>query len=614
MKTWLPWILTGVAALWLLAGLPQRKDPTYATSEFGKLPVVLNGRVQPFDSMARNALLQIRNKQSVHVEGARSLSATEWLLEVMMKPETADDRKVFRIDHPELQGLLRLSENEKHFSYHQLKPHFEEISKQAERADKLPPQGRNSFERQVSKLNFTLVLYQRLKNTLRPEDSADFAGEVQQYLAGIPPGFAAFKAREAKADYDKEALRRLGEFMSRWESLAQMAYPLIIPSPHPEHARDDWSNVGSSLIANAQGTPLNPAITHYARMTAAYRAGQTDAFNQAVREYRDDLRPSYAAELSKCEHEFFYNRFQAFYQAMILYVAAFLLACACWFNGAEWMRRSAFQLVTLAWIVHTCGLVYRMVLEGRPPVTNLYSSAIFIGWGAVILGWIIERIHRYGIGIAAAALLGFTTLVIAHNLALGGDTMVMMQAVLDSNFWLATHVVVVTLGYSATFFAGFLGCIYIIRGFFTKRFSADLARSMSGMVYGTICFAMLFSFAGTVLGGIWADQSWGRFWGWDPKENGALIIVIWNAIILHARWSGLVADRGLMNMAVFGNIVTAFSWFGVNMLGVGLHAYGFMESAALPLYLFIGSQLALIGIGLAPFSFWKSGGALTTPK
>ena len=106
------------------------------------------------------------------------------------------------------------------------------------------------------------------------------------------------------------------------------------------------------------------------------------------------------------------------------------------------------------------------------------------------------------------------------------------------------------------------------------------------MVYGIVCFATLFSFVGTVLGGIWADQSWGRFWGWDPKENGALLIVLWNAIILHARWGGLVRERGLMNLAIFGNIVTAFSWFGVNMLGIGLHSYGFMDAAFKWLMLF----------------------------
>ena len=130
------------------------------------------------------------------------------------------------------------------------------------------------------------------------------------------------------------------------------------------------------------------------------------------------------------------------------------------------------------------------------------------------------------------------------------------------------------------------------------------------MLYGVICFAMLFSFIGTVLGGIWADQSWGRFWGWDPKENGALLIVIWNALILHARWAGMVKQRGMAVLAVAGNIVTAWSWFGTNMLGVGLHSYGFTSGSRLFwLLFFMASQLVLIGIGLLPIRMWSSFGA-----
>ena len=130
------------------------------------------------------------------------------------------------------------------------------------------------------------------------------------------------------------------------------------------------------------------------------------------------------------------------------------------------------------------------------------------------------------------------------------------------------------------------------------------------MVYGIVCFALLFSFVGTVLGGIWADQSWGRFWGWDPKENGALLIVLWNAIILHSRWAGYVQEKGIMAMALFGNIITALSWFGVNLLGVGLHSYGFTEEGFIPLMLFIASQVVLIGLCLAPRRFSKDESAL----
>ncbi|MBI3878423.1 MAG: cytochrome c biogenesis protein CcsA, partial [Verrucomicrobia bacterium] len=277
-----------------------------------------------------------------------------------------------------------------------------------------------------------------------------------------------------------------------------------------------------------------------------------------------------------------------------------------WFNWSGWLRRSAVYLLGLALIVHTSGLIFRMVLEGRPPVTNLYSSAIFIGWGAVLLGIILERIFKDGIGVVVAAVMGLVTQIIAHNLAMGGDTMEMLRAVLDTNFWLSTHVVAVTTGYASTFVAGFLAIVYIARGVFTRSLSEVTAKALSRMVYGIVCFATLFSFVGTVLGGIWADQSWGRFWGWDPKENGALMIVIWNALILHARWGGLVRERGLMNLAVFGNIVTAFSWFGVNMLAIGFHSYGFMDAAFMWLMLFNASQLLIIGLGLLPDRFWAS--------
>jgi cytochrome c biogenesis factor len=134
----------------------------------------------------------------------------------------------------------------------------------------------------------------------------------------------------------------------------------------------------------------------------------------------------------------------------------------------------------------------------------------------------------------------------------------------------------------------------------------NFGKSLTRMIYGIVCFATLFSFVGTVLGGIWADQSWGRFWGWDPKENGALIIVLWNALILHLRWGGMIRERGMATAAVIGNIVTSWSWFGVNMLGIGLHSYGFMDSAFYWLLAFVASQLALIVIGSMPLQKWKS--------
>jgi ABC-type transport system involved in cytochrome c biogenesis permease subunit len=223
---------------------------------------------------------------------------------------------------------------------------------------------------------------------------------------------------------------------------------------------------------------------------------------------------------------------------------------------------------------------------------------------------ILERMYRRGFATAVAGAAGFASLIVAHHLSGDGDTMEMMRAVLDSNFWLATHVVTITIGYGGTFLAGSIAIAYTLRKHLVPNPDGTTTQALLDTTYGILCFSLLFSFVGTVLGGIWADQSWGRFWGWDPKENGALLIVLWNALILHARWGRYVQERGIMAMAIVGNIITALAWFGVNMLGVGLHSYGFMDKAFWALLFFVLSQLALMGLCLLPARFW----APATPR
>jgi ABC-type transport system involved in cytochrome c biogenesis permease subunit len=249
-------------------------------------------------------------------------------------------------------------------------------------------------------------------------------------------------------------------------------------------------------------------------------------------------------------------------------------------------QRGAYRILLASFLLHTMALVIRIMLQGRPPVTNLYSSAVFIGWACVGLGLLLEPRFRGGYANLAGSVLGAITTIVAHNiLGTGTDTMEMLQAVLDTNIWLATHVICITLGYVATYFAGFLGLIYAIQRF-TSGVQTDTnwtsnERTLTTMTYIVTCIAMTLSFLGTVLGGIWADQSWGRFWGWDPKENGAVLIVIWNALILHARWSGMVKGQGISVLTILGAMVTTWSWFGTNQLEIGLHAYGFSSKLAM---------------------------------
>ena len=491
----------------------------------------------------------------------------------------------------------------KYFSFAELTPFLKQIDEQGGQSEKLESVQRSAYQNAILNLRNALVLYQHLKNSVQPEDAQNFAGELEGFETSIPGAAKAARQRETGQNFDKPKLDDVAELIQRYEKLSEMAYILAVPSVA---LNGEWRSIGDSLLHSVGTGEIHPIVKDYALIGDAYRAGDRVAFNRHVDLLADWIAKEQPTVAKRTSFEFLFNYVDPFTHSMVLYVLAFLLACGSWLGWNRVLNRSAFYLLLLALAVHTFGLVSRMYLQERPPVTNLYSSAIFIGWGAVIVSLILERIFRDGIGAACAGAIGFITLIIAHHLAGSGDTLEMLQAVLDTNIWLATHVVAITTGYSAMFLAGMLAIIYVIRGVFTRSLKKETADSLARMTYGVVCFATLFSFVGTVLGGIWADQSWGRFWGWDPKENGAVLIVLWCAIILHARWGGFIRQRGLMVMAIFGNVVTSFSWFGVNMLGVGLHSYGFMQKAFPWLVGFMLSQLALMAIAAMPLERWRS--------
>ncbi|NDH93604.1 MAG: hypothetical protein EBZ13_03525 [Planctomycetia bacterium] len=308
----------------------------------------------------------------------------------------------------------------------------------------------------------------------------------------------------------------------------------------------------------------------------------------------------------KASFEAWYNGFNPTGISRWLYLLAIVLSFVSFLAWRHSLNRFVSWLLLGTLLLHTFAIVARIYLTGRPPVVNLYSSAIFIGWGCVLAGLGLEALYRMGIGNLVAGIAGGLSMGVAYGLDTG-DTMHVLQAVLDTQFWLSTHVVTVTLGYGATFLAGLLGTCAIVH-----RLWADWVPSQSRdpaavaqvqdrlyrMSYGVVCFALFFSFIGTVLGGLWADDSWGRFWGWDPKENGALMIVLWNAAVLHARWDRWIGPRGFALFALGGNIVTAWSWFGTNQLGIGLHSYGFTSGVLMLLAGYVLSQLLLIAAGL----------------
>ncbi|MBX7123659.1 MAG: cytochrome c biogenesis protein CcsA [Opitutaceae bacterium] len=599
---------------------------------FGRHPILVNGRLKPMDSVARTSLLMLQDRQRVSSPTTGNLvdSPDEWLLDVLFRPEIADTYPVFAIDNPDLLSLLGFTEDllkinytksahrilaavgfmpgtYRRFSYKQLESKLAEIDRQSRLAEPTEQSLRTPFQKGVIELRDRLVLYNRLKHSLIPPGSTNPLSEYDAFVKGIPAGAAAIRARQQGQSHDEAAARATLEAAQRYEFMGRMGYLLAIPPLAGSTDPNAWKSAGNALLESFQTGDINPTVLAYAGMATAWRNRQVEQFNTIVKMFREILVKRFPERVSKTDAEVRFNSAEPFLRSMNLYGVIFFLGIFSWMRFPDLLGRSAFALLILAWLATTIGIGTRMWLEGRPPVTNLYSSALFVGWAAVGLCVLLERLYRNGLGLVAGGMIGFATLLIAHHLSLSGDTLEMMRAVLDSNFWLATHVVTITVGYSATYLAGFLAFIYVVRGVFTNGLDAGTASAIKSMVYGIICFAALFSLVGTILGGIWADQSWGRFWGWDPKENGALIIVIWNALILHARWGGWVKTRGLMALAIFGNIVTSWSWFGTNMLGVGLHSYGFMEAAFYWLLAFCITQLALIGIANIPLRYWRSG-------
>lgn len=556
------WLVSGavVGALSFMIVAMSYRSSTYDLEKFGQLPIQSGGRLKPFDTLARTSLQVITHRTEFTDTEGRSRPATEWLLDVMTSRLSdkgrAESLKIFRVENDQVLRLLGLERRQGlRYAISEFRDKMADIEKAASEASRVEASRRDVYQRQLLELTRHLELYIQIATLTIPETGL------------IPPESATE-----------------GETTDRWLTFQE------------------------AMVATREGRS-NPATEAFGRVILSYAQQKPTEFNKHLDNYLDILKERVPGPaLAKVRMEQVYNAINPIYLSCVLYVCILLATLAGWMMGDKVIavQRGVLAATIMVACIHSAALLMRMYLQGRPPVTNLYSSAVFIGWGCAWLGVALEWLDKRGAGNAIAAVTGFLSLLIAQFLGASGDTLEMLQAVLDTNFWLATHVTCITLGYTASFVAGFLAIGYVLWGVCTPWMSAEGGKALIKKTYGVVCFATLLSFVGTVLGGIWADQSWGRFWGWDPKENGALLIVLWNALILHARWGGMVRDRGVAVLAILGNIVTAWSWFGTNQLSVGLHAYGFDQTLARSLRITWIAHLVLAGIGMLPEWCWWS--------
>ncbi|MEB3314993.1 MAG: cytochrome c biogenesis protein CcsA [Candidatus Melainabacteria bacterium] len=421
-------------------------------------------------------------------------------------------------------------------------------------------------------------------------------------------------------------------------------YKLDLSSLHEDHEDDENAEIGVSLHAHpdelkvlANASKLD-SLRYCQKLQQAYDTADIKVFKESVKTL-NELSFTYIKSLSKSQPklslELLYNRVNPLVKAQLLYLLSLLLLVfrSIAFYGRKSSDKSSgfLNIITksydtgklasvfflIGFALHALAITLRIFILERAPVSNLYETFVFVAFVTALLGLILKFITKEKeISTFLGSLSAFALLLIASKFVTDGDSMKVLIAVLDSNFWLSTHVIAEMIGYAGVSLAGLIGHVYLIKYLIRQRHLSlnetiaaddpyhdfmvsvqshhtlvseiDL-KFLNKIILGMIGFGLCFTFLGTMLGGIWADQSWGRFWGWDPKENGALLIILWTAITLHARLAGYIKDFGVAIFAIIGTMVVMLSWFGVNLLGVGLHSYGFTEGLVINLlsYFFI---------------------------
>jgi ABC-type transport system involved in cytochrome c biogenesis permease subunit len=601
-------------------------------NNFKKVAIMENGRIKPLDTFARNILKQFSGRSKFNKK-----PAIFWLAKLLFMPETSYDDRIFLITNPEVLdsiNIARYGKARNHYSFTQLRSGLDKLRQLALKISNEPAKQRDLIENEILSLYNRLYLYQQLLASFDfffPHPDFSLKNHKSLELLGISEknkdsNFFKLSAKmkiitqhldslqkqpeDELEDSDREIIK-LSHNLEIWSKFyKKLPFTILFTFPdgnNEHHWVSPWEIVASNF---SQKQPYQEELLILRNMFQAYQANDDEEFENYTLAFNDLIKNKNAEiRSSAIIWEVVYNKVDPFYKSKFFYGFAALFMLLSFIAFKKWFYKLSFFLLALGFIVNLYGVFARMYIRQRPPVTNLYETFVFTGLVAVILGFILEFTKKKNIGIFTGALAGFAMLMIAGKYSMEGDTMGMLVAVLDSNFWLASHVITIILGYSGILLSGFLGHIYLLQEIFKPegKNKDNLLTSTFQAVYSIQAFGLIFTFLGTVLGGIWADQSWGRFWGWDPKENGALLILLWSAILFHAKLSKWIKRTGMAVGSVIGVIAVALAWFGVNLLGVGLHSYGFTTGIARNLFLFIGIEIIFLLTVSAIIIFRKQG-------
>jgi ABC-type transport system involved in cytochrome c biogenesis permease subunit len=587
---------------------PWEKE-TIAIAE--KLPVQNGGRIKPLSTYAGFTMLGLHGARSMDVKGDSGetvkVTPTAWLMDTLFRPEFAVKEPTFRIDNSAVLDAIGVKTRSKRdrYSYADIEPARDKLIELAQSYEAIKDSKRKTgqsetldpVQEQTVALGYNLREYESLLGyfgfarfgvTMHgsgKNGGPDMHADISAVMATAP------EVRKQVAQTQAQGLPMDSHLQSLMEQVFDAAnfakFGLFILPPADAKA-PTWLSAGNAIMAPITDPKADPtlAITDIKSLENLVRS-----IEQGEAKFRENLVPLRynLAKRAEARGEYKYVTMEAnfyrmnwFLNALAFFIIGTLTALAMWMVGRG-LAGKILSWITLACTVTGLGLcvtaiVERCIIMQRPPVGNLYDTIVFIAATVIIISLLIELMTRRRFALGIAPILGTLLIILSRRFELGDakDYMDPLVAVLNSNYWLTIHVLTITLGYAAGLLSAFLAFIYLLmRGLGLDDGDRDIRRSLTRAVYGMICLTLFLALVGTVLGGIWANDSWGRFWGWDPKENGALLIVLWTLSILHARLGGYIREWGLHLAAVFTGAVVTFSWWHVNFLSTGLHNYGF---------------------------------------
>jgi cytochrome c-type biogenesis protein CcsB len=481
----------------------------------GVLAVQSGGRVKPLDTFAREGIELLTGREKY-----KGKDSIELLFSLSYEPQVWQEIQFIQLSHKPLKKDLGLAEDQSHFS-----------PKELMHSQRLMP------------------LFQELDVKQKAQEKLDPYFQAVQHLAN--------------------------QMMFLQELIAGRALRLVPPDPETWKTSDAW--FGFDKFSEEQKLRFALIAAGFTSADESVRVKlpeYIEKFHDLARANNPGIYPSDRA-ISLETH---FNSLRPFRWAWILALVASILLGFALYSPNVMLYWSGMGCFAVSFLLQGYGFGLRSWIAGRPPVTNMYESVIWVAFGCMLFGLVLELIYRKRVIAIGSLVFAVIALVIADNISgVVDDGIHPLEPVLRSNMWLTIHVLTITLGYAAFALSLVLGNIGLGQWVFLGRDGRELPnRQLAFYSYRAVQVGIVLLAAGTILGGVWADYSWGRFWGWDPKETWALIALLGYLALVHARFRGMVGPFGFLAGCVISFLLVLMAWYGVNfVLGAGLHSYGF---------------------------------------